>query len=498
LARKPIKRFLNKQEDAEESMTTSRERVHSDIVAEAWKALEESVIYYYGRPVGTVAARDPDVEALNYNQCFVRDFVSSALIYLMTGKTDIVRNFLIETLALQDEPKQMDYFNAGMGLMPASFKVASNYGEQYLTADFGEHAIARVTPVDSSLWWLILLRTYVKTTGDLELAHQAEFQQGIIHILKLCLADRFDMFPTMLVPDGAFMIDRRMGVYGHPLEIQALFYAALRSARELLAPSRQGEIYTLVINQRLSTLNYHIRTYYWLDIKRLNEIYRYQGEEFGEAAINKFNIYPDSIPYWLTEWMPETGGYLAGNLGPARMDFRFFALGNLMSIICSLSSPQESQGIMDLIEQRWDDLVGNMPMKICFPAVEGLEWKILTGCDPKNVPWSYHNGGNWPVLLWLLVAAALKTDRLNLAQKAIALAEKRIGEDKWPEYYDGKNGRLIGKQARKYQTWTIAGFLVAKHLMDKPQDLGLFSFDEDIETLEWTTLNGHSSRNGTH
>ncbi|HEY9603107.1 MAG TPA: glycoside hydrolase 100 family protein [Allocoleopsis sp.] len=479
-------------------MTTSRERVHGDIVTEAWKALEESVIYYYGRPVGTVAACDPDVEALNYNQCFVRDFVSSALIYLMNGKTDIVRNFLIETLALQDEPKQMDSFNAGMGLMPASFKVASNYGTQYLTADFGEHAIARVTPVDSSLWWLILLRTYVRTTGDLELAHQAEFQQGIIHILKLCLADRFDMFPTMLVPDGAFMIDRRMGVYGHPLEIQALFYAALRSARELLAPSRQGEIYTLVINQRLSTLNYHIRTYYWLDIKRLNEIYRYQGEEFGEAAINKFNIYPDSIPYWLTEWMPETGGYLAGNLGPARMDFRFFALGNLMSIICSLSSPQESQGIMDLIEQRWDDLVGNMPMKICFPAVEGLEWKILTGCDPKNVPWSYHNGGNWPVLLWLLVAAALKTNRLDVAKKAIALAEKRLCEDKWPEYYDGKNGRLIGKQARKYQTWTIAGFLVAKHLMDNPQDLGLFSFDEDIETLEWTTLNGYSSRNGTH
>jgi len=36
----------------------------------------------------------------------------------------------------------------------------------------------------------------------------------------------------------------------------------------------------------------------------LNEIYRYKGEEFGEAAMNKFNIYPDSIP-WLTEWLPE-------------------------------------------------------------------------------------------------------------------------------------------------------------------------------------------------
>jgi len=468
-------------------------RIQSDIVAEAWKALDDSIIYYSGRPVGTVAARDPDVEALNYNQCFVRDFVSCALLFLMNGKTEIVRNFLVETLVLQSETKEMDYFHAGQGLMPASFKVASSYGEQYLTADFGEHAIARVTPVDSSLWWLIMLRAYVKATGDIELAHQPNFQKGIVLILKLCLADRFDMFPTMLVPDGAFMIDRRMGVYGHPLEIQALFYTTLRAARELLAPSRQGEIYTQVINQRLRTLNYHIRQYYWLDIKRLNEIYRYRGEEFGEAAVNKFNIYPDSIPYWLTEWMPEKGGYLAGNLGPAQMDFRFFAVGNLMSIICSLSSFQESQGIMDLIEQRWEDLIGNMPMKICFPAIEGLEWKILTGCDPKNVPWSYHNGGNWPVLLWMLVAAALKTGRTEIGRRAIKLAQQRLSADQWPEYYDGRNGRLIGKQARKYQTWTIAGFLVSLEMMAHPEHLALFSFDEEVETLQWSNYHHNSA-----
>lgn len=41
-------------------------------------------------------------------------------------------------------------------------------------------------------------------------------------ILKLCLADGFDMFPTLLVTDGSCMIDRRMGIHGHPLEIQVL------------------------------------------------------------------------------------------------------------------------------------------------------------------------------------------------------------------------------------------------------------------------------------
>ncbi len=453
---------------------------------EAMRLLDDSIVYFKDSPVGTVGAKDPSVEALNYDQCFVRDFISSALVYLLIGKPEIVRNFLIETLALQSSDKQMNCFSAGQGLMPASFKVESWDGHQYLLADFGEHAIGRVTPVDSGLWWLVLLRAYVKSTGDEELAHRPEFQDGIILILKLCLADRFDMYPTLLVPDGAFMIDRRMGVAGHPLEIQSMFYAALRSARELLRPGdSKREIYIQVINQRLTTLNFHIREYYWLDLQRLNNIYRFRGEEFGAEADNKFNIQPDSIPVWLTEWMPEKGGYLAGNLGPAQIDFRFYTLGNLMAVISSLASEEESHSIMDLIEQRWTDLVGYMPIKICFPAMEGDEWRILTGCDPKNVAWSYHNGGNWPVLMWPLVAVALKTGRPELARRAIALAEHRLSRDEWPEYYDGRNGRLVGKASRKYQTWTIAGLLLAKLLMENPDHLKILSFDDDPELMEW-------------
>jgi len=53
------------------------------------------------------------------------------------------------------------------------------------------------------------------------------------------------------------------------------------------------------------------------------------------------------------------------------MDFRFFTQGNLLAIITSLASKQQAQAIMDLIECCWQDLVRQMPMKICFPAVEG-------------------------------------------------------------------------------------------------------------------------------
>jgi hypothetical protein len=454
------------------------ESTDSVMEQQAWDALEKSIVYYKGRPVGTLAAYDPSVDALNYDQVFVRDFVSSGLIFLSKGKPEIVRNFLKETLKLQPKERQLDAYKAARGLMPASFKVISIDGEEFLEADFGEHAIARVTPVDSCLWWIILLRAYVVATEDICFAHHPEFQNGIKLILELCLANRFDMYPTLLVPDGACMIDRRMGIFGHPLEIQALFYAALRAAKELLVCETNPNIIEAIDN-RLPLLCAHIRQHYWIDIHRLNAIYRFKSEEYGKTAVNLFNIYADSLPYYeLDKWLPVKGGYLAGNVGPSQLDTRFFSLGNLMAIISELATEEQSQAIMHLIEERWDNLVGDMPMKICFPALQGEEYRIVTGCDPKNIPWSYHNAGSWPVLMWMLAAAAMKTNRVHLAEKAIHIAESRLQEDEYPEYYDGKKGRLIGKQARKYQTWTITGYLLAKELVKNPSHLPLVSFEK--------------------
>jgi hypothetical protein len=95
-------------------------------------------------------------------------------------------------------------------------------------------------------------------------------------------------------------------------------------------------------------------------------------EEYSHTAVNKFNVNPESIPDWLFDFMPTRGGYFVGNVSPARMDFRWFALGNCVAILASLATPDQAAAIMDLIEERWEDLVGEMPR------------------------WSYHNGGSWP------------------------------------------------------------------------------------------------------
>ncbi|XP_039114718.1 LOW QUALITY PROTEIN: neutral/alkaline invertase 1, mitochondrial-like [Dioscorea cayenensis subsp. rotundata] len=485
----PVKEETQELESTPDLGVNEREETETE--RDAWALLRKTVVSYCGALVGTVAAADDGIEALNYDQVFIRDFVPSALAFLMRGESEIVKNFLLHTLQLQSWEKTVDCYSPGQGLMPASFKVRTvpldennEAFEETLDPDFGESAIGRVAPVDSGLWWIILLRAYGKITGDYALQERVDVQTGIKLILNLCLSDGFDMFPTLLVTDGSCMIDRRMGIHGHPLEIQALFYSALRCSREMITVNDGSKNLVRAINNRLSALSFHIREYYWVDMKKINEIYRYKTEEYSHDAINKFNIYPEQIPSWLVDWIPEKGGYLIGNLQPAHMDFRFFSLGNLWAIVSSLTTPRQAEGILNLIEEKWDDLIANMPLKICYPALEYEEWRIITGCDPKNTPWSYHNGGSWPTLLWQFTLACIKMGRPELARKAVAVAEKRLAEDKWPEYYDTKTGRFIGKQARLYQTWTIAGFLTSKMLLENPELASMLTCEEDLELLE--------------
>ncbi|XP_057451165.1 probable alkaline/neutral invertase F [Lotus japonicus] len=456
------------------------------IISEGWKALRKSLVTFRGQPVGTIAALDNSNEKLNYDQVFVRDFVPSALAFLMNKEFGIVKNFITETLHLQSSEKIVDCFDLSEGVMPASFKVLHDpqKEQEKLKADFGGSAIGRVAPVDSGFWWIILLRAYTKATGDTSLADLPECQKGMRLILNLCLSEGFDTFPTLLCADGCCMIDRRMGLYGYPIEIQALFFMALRCALQLLKQDAEGKKFVERIENRLHALSYHVRSYFWLDSKQLNDVYRYKTEEYSHTAVNKFNVIPDSLPNWIFDFMPHHGGYFVGNVSPARMDFRWFCLGNCIAILSCLATPEQSIAIMDLIEARWEDLIGEMPVKVSYPALEHHEWRIITGCDPKNTRWSYHNGGSWPVLIWLLAAASIKTGRPHIARRALEIAETRLQKDNWPEYYDGKLGRYIGKQARKSQTWSIAGYLVARMMVDDPSHLGMVALEEDKQKPE--------------
>jgi len=118
-----------------------------------------------------------------------------------------------------------------------------------------------------------------KATGDLALAHKPEFQREFL-ILDLCLTARFDMF--LLVPDGSLMIDRRMGVHGYPLEIQALFYAALQ-VEVTLQKRKTRHTFKAVSDHRPSGLS---RAELLVGFRWLEQNLPIWVEEFGASAMN--------------------------------------------------------------------------------------------------------------------------------------------------------------------------------------------------------------------
>lgn len=116
--------------------------METSLFNKAWEHLEASVVEYNGKPVGTVAARDPSPGSLNYDQVFTRDFAVSAIAFLLNGHTGIVKNFLSTAVALQSREKHFDCFKAGEGLMPASFKVdADDSGKPVIVPDFGKRPL---------------------------------------------------------------------------------------------------------------------------------------------------------------------------------------------------------------------------------------------------------------------------------------------------------------------------------------------------------------------
>lgn len=88
----------------------------------------------------------------------------------------------------------------------------------------------------------------------------------------------------------------------------------------MLKPERGGKELMERIDKRITALSFHIKTYYWLYFTQLNNIYRYKTEEYSHTAVKKWNVKSIPDPDWVFEFMPLRGGYLIGNVSPARMD----------------------------------------------------------------------------------------------------------------------------------------------------------------------------------
>ena len=354
------------------------------VVAAAEEHFEKTLVRIRGELVGSVAALSHPGggdEALNYGEVFLRDNVPVMLYLLLKGRYQIVRNFLDISLELQSSTYQT------RGVFPTSFV---EDGDELL-ADYGQRSIGRITSVDASLWWPVLAWLYVKRSKDYEFGASQKVQRGIQLLLDLVLHPTFEGTPVLFVPDCSFMIDRPMDVWGAPLEAEALLFGCLGCCCQLIELAQKSHNSRL-LEQRLvltKQLKYDLRRYllkhYWVTSKTMQVLRRRPTEQYGEQqSLNEFNVQPQVIPPWLQDWLEDRGGYLIGNMRTCRPDFRFYSLGNCLGCLFGLITAPQQRALFRLVLHNRDELMAQMPMRICHPPLEGDKWSEKTGSDPKN------------------------------------------------------------------------------------------------------------------
>lgn len=418
-----------------------------ELRAEASRLLIRAIVAdERGEPCGTVASTG-DVTS-HYRNVWTRDNVAPML-YFMEDEPRLVRSFLEALMRRQSSERRT------LGLIPIGFSPQFNH------ADLGgEEAIGAIYSIDSTLWFLILLGLYVEITGDLDWlsAHRRHYMTA----LGLLLSPRFDPLPLLAAPESVTEIDRPAGLHGYPLQLQVLLFLALRWAARLLPPLGESDL-AEICSAEAEALQSWINRWYWIDRDQLTMRADLPMEQYGLGNPNPFNLdYGRVIE--ATRWL-NGGGFLAGTLRARHLDTRFWAFPNCLAAISGMVSDGRAAAIADLVRDHAPELLGEMPLAVCWPELRGSRYHIVMDSDPRGRPGVFHNGAFWPNILWAFVPTAIKAGQRDLAESALAMAARRLSPD-WGEYYD-RRGRL-GKAARRHQTWSIAGFLLAERALHAP------------------------------
>ncbi|MCC5931331.1 MAG: hypothetical protein JJU28_18930 [Cyclobacteriaceae bacterium] len=155
---------------------------------------------------------------------------------------------------------------------------------------------------------------------------------------------------------------------------------------------------------------------------------------------------------------------------------RFDLLGNSLAILSGIASPARADKMISWIEKACDamkkrnELSADLPPNF-FPFIvpEDPEWQPRY--NVFNMPGDYHNGGIWPFISGLYVAALVAAKKYNLAEKKLIELTRIVklshtekvsfGFNEWIKAQDGK------PMGQDWQTWSASMYLYAAECVGK-------------------------------
>jgi hypothetical protein len=149
---------------------------------------------------------------------------------------------------------------------------------------------------------------------------------------------------------------------------------------------------------------------------------------------------------------------------------RFDLLGNSIAILSGIASLSRAGKIISWIEKECSEmrqkgeLAVDLPPNF-FPFIkpEDSDWHVRYAV--YNKPGEYHNGGIWPFVCGLYIAALVAVKRYKLAEKKLVTLTRCIkttrrshivfGFNEWLKAQDGK------PMGQDWQSWSAALYLYA-------------------------------------
>jgi Alkaline and neutral invertase len=155
---------------------------------------------------------------------------------------------------------------------------------------------------------------------------------------------------------------------------------------------------------------------------------------------------------------------------------RFDLIGNSLAILSGIASPSRADNMISWIEKecagmrKRGELALDLPPNF-FPFIkpEDPDWHIRYSL--YNNPGEYHNGGIWPFVCGLYVAALVAGKRYQLAEKKLLTLTQIVKNSRtgivdfgFNEWLKAQDGRPMGQD---WQSWSAALYLYAAKCLEE-------------------------------
>ncbi|MDD3084189.1 MAG: glycoside hydrolase 100 family protein [Candidatus ainarchaeum sp.] len=369
----------------------------------------------------------------NYYSVWARDHSICSIASILSKEKDLIevaKNGLLVLLKNQSES----------GQLPSYIEIENRkkiYG-----------GLGAITSIDSNMWVLIASAMMYKYTKDKRFISKTNlFRYRKLNLmLKSFDSNQCGLLEVHVAGDWADIFNRNY----HVLYDECLYYQALK-ALIFLFENGLNKIDDDVLKKKLKKnlkiskknkflLKRKINTTFWFTEENIEKIFE-EYMIFQKPVLKSFDYYQSHLVPFNIYWQN-----------------RFDSFGNILAIISGVANKEKSSKIINYVLEK--NINNPFPLTSLFPPVVEREkdWEPIY--SKKEKPFTYHNGGIWPLIAGFWVFSLTKLKKRRTALKELELFASILKRDEWlfPEYYNGLTGEAMGKN---YQAWSAAGYIIA-------------------------------------